>query len=408
MALAVVLLAGVGLLARSLAVLNGMDLGYRPDHLSVLEFTGPPSIFPTNDAAFAVAKALVARLEATPGVAAATSIESMPFRGQSLFIMKLAAADKPAQRDDAPWTPWEFVSPRYFRTFDIPILRGRAFAESDTRGAGNVVIVNETLAHSMWPGENAIGKRLVQTVNGSEWTVIGVARDTHFRELKRVGSVAYFDWDQTAPSWWGFIAVRTSQPLSAMLPAFRAATLDVNSRLLLWRSETMDDLLDAPMAQPRLNAALFAGLSIAALLLSAIGLYGVLASTVRQTTRDIGVRLALGATPRACSLVFRDALPVVIGGAAVGIVGAIAGALLSSTVRRPGGRSRVNWRRRRRSGDCVSVCCRLRRAAQRVSIQSMHSGSNDVLRSWPRSPSFLVSDAQSMRSITGVRRHVAR
>ncbi len=326
MALAVMLLSGAGLLVRSLAALTSMDLGYRPAFLSVLQFSSPKFSGATGAQLSTMAHDIVAQLEAAPGVVAASSIESLPFKGTSLFIMRLAPQEQGSRHDEAPWVPWEFVGPDYFRTFDIPIRRGRSFTANDTRGSARVVIVNETLAYRFWPGQDPLGRQLVQTVNGSSWTVIGVARDTHFRELKDAGPIAYFDWDQASPFWNGIVAVRTTQPLAAVLPTLEAATRAADPTLAVWWSQTMDQLLDAPMTQPRLSAALFSGFSLAALLLSAIGLYGVLASTVRQQTREIGVRIALGATASDLRrLVLGDALRVVSAGAVVGVAGALVG-----------------------------------------------------------------------------------
>jgi predicted lysophospholipase L1 biosynthesis ABC-type transport system permease subunit len=172
----------------------------------------------------------------------------------------------------------------------------------------------------------------VQTINQSTWTVVGVAQDTHLRELRNGGPIAYFNGDQIQPFWNGFIAVRTSAPLPSMMPALRRASREANPNLLLWDARTMDDLLAEPMSQPRLSALLLSAFSAVALLLSAIGLYAVMTSIVRQQTRDIGVRLALGATATDVqSLVVRDAVRVVVAGAAIGIVGAaIGGRMLAS------------------------------------------------------------------------------
>ncbi|HKN68834.1 MAG TPA: ABC transporter permease, partial [Gemmatimonadaceae bacterium] len=155
MALALVMLSGAALLARSLMRLESMDLGYKPEHLSVLSLTGPQSHFATDTQSFAAATQLIQRFEATPGVVAASPIESNPFKGQSLFIMKLVRADLPAaERENPPFIPWEFVGPDYFRTFGIPIRRGRGLLRSDTQGAQPVVVVNETLARQFWPGQD--------------------------------------------------------------------------------------------------------------------------------------------------------------------------------------------------------------------------------------------------------------
>lgn len=327
MALALVMLSGAALLVRTLARLQSMDLGYRPEHLSVLSFTGPQSDLPDNKRIFSVAKQLVERIEAVPGVIAATPIESEPFEGQSLFIMKLAPADLPeAEIDRIPFVPWEYVGPDYFRTFGITIQKGRGLLPSDTKAADKVVVLNETLARRLWPGEDPIGQRVLVGDKTNLYTVVGIASDTHFRELKKTGPIAYFNWDQVEPFWNGFVAVRTRAPLGAMMTALRAATRDADPNLVLYDEKTMDQLLDAPMSQPRLSALLLTGFSVIALLLSAIGLYGVMSSAVRQQTRDIGVRVALGATARdVYRLVLSEAGWMIGVGAVIGLVGAVLG-----------------------------------------------------------------------------------
>jgi predicted permease len=333
MALELVMLSGAALLGRSLLLLESMDLGYQPEHVSILSLTGSQSRFSSDDKDLEVAQQLTRRLEATPGVVAATPIESDPFKGQSLYIMKLVRADLPAaERESAPFIPWEFVGPDYFRTFRIPIRRGRGLLPSDTKGADKVVVVNESLARQFWPGEDAVGKRVVETTRGGTYTVVGVAEDTHFRELKKTGPVAYFNTEQMQPFWNGYMAVRTTGPLGTMMPAVRAAIRDVEPSLVLYDVRTMDELLDAPLAQPRLSALVLTGFSLVALLLSAIGLYGVMSATVRQQTRDIGVRIALGAAAGdVYRLVLVEAISVIGAGAVAGLVGsALSGRLLAA------------------------------------------------------------------------------
>jgi predicted permease len=334
-ALAVILLGGAGLLVRTLAQLKSVELGYRPEHLSIVSFTSPQSTVPTPERLFEVGKQLVRRLEATPGVMAATPIENEPFKGQSFFIMKVAKVEQPVtEREHNPFIPFEFGGPDYFRTFRIPILRGRGFAASDTRGAERVVVVNEALAKQLWPNDDALGKRLVQVTGptrGVEYTVVGVASDTRFRELRDVAPVAYFDWEQVNPFWSGRVAVRTTRPLATMLPALRAATHDANAELVLWNAQTMDKLLDAPLAQPRLSALLLSGFSLTALLLSGLGLYGVMAAGVRRQTHEIGVRVALGAMP---GNIRRLVLGQVVGVVGIGVIAGLAGALATSRLLR--------------------------------------------------------------------------
>ncbi|HKW09407.1 MAG TPA: ABC transporter permease, partial [Gemmatimonadaceae bacterium] len=227
MALALVMLSGAALLVRTLSRLQSMDLGYRPEHLSILSFTGPERDLPNNERIFDVAKRVVQRIQVTHDVVAATPIESGPFRGQSLFIMQLVRADLPAsERETAPFVPWEFVGPDYFRTFGIPIRSGRALLSSDTKTAEKVIVVNETLARRLWPGQDPIGKHARVKYDSNTYTVVGVAADTHFRELRNTGPIVYFNWEQVGPFWNGLVAVRTSAPLVTMMPALRSAIHD--------------------------------------------------------------------------------------------------------------------------------------------------------------------------------------
>jgi putative ABC transport system permease protein len=330
-ALTVAMLSGAGLLLRTLAQLESVDLGYRSDRLSIVSFTAAQGALPAGVASAEAGKQLVRRFEATPGVVAATPILSKPFIGQSLYMSKLARLEQPVtEREQNPFVPYEFGGPNYFPTFAIPILRGRGFSASDVRGSERIVVVNETLAKQLWPDQDPLGKRLVSVAGATgetAFTVVGVASDTRFRELRDIGPVAYFVWDQVLTSFPGLLAIRTERPLSEMLPALRAASYDSNPGLVVWQAQTMDQLLGAPLARPRLSALLLAGLSGVALLLSAVGLYGVVTSGVRRQTHDIGVRVALGAMPGDIRrLVFSQVLGLV----GVGVIAGLAGALVAS------------------------------------------------------------------------------
>jgi putative ABC transport system permease protein len=330
-ALAVVMLNGAGLLVRTLAQLESVDLGYRSDHLSFLSLTAPQGALPSEAASTEAGKQLVRSIEATPGVVAATPILNEPFIGQSLFILKPARVEQSVtEREQNPFVPFEFVGPSYFRTLAIPILRGRGFTDSDTPGSQRVVVVNETLAKQLWPNDDALGKRIVLMTGhtgDTTFTVVGIASNTRFRELRNVGPVAYFPWGGFP----GLLAVRTSRPLAAMLPAVRAVLHNVNPALVLWKTNTMDQLLDAPLTQPRLSALLLSGFGLMALLLSAIGLYGVMSAGVRRQTHDIGVRVALGAMP---GTIRRLVLAQVVRVVGVGVIIGLAGALSTSRVLR--------------------------------------------------------------------------
>ena len=194
------------------------------------------------------------------------------------------------------------------------------------------MLIHDYMARRFWPTEGPVGKQILQVGDAGECTVVGVASDTRYRELKNASPVVYYDWEQAQPNTTWLLAVRTTSSLAAALPSLRAAVRDVNPALRIWDARTMDDLLGTPLAEPRLSALLITSFSLVALLLSTIGLYGVISSAARQQTHDIGVRLALGALPRDVHrLVLGDALSVLSAGLAIGtVVALIAGRVLSS------------------------------------------------------------------------------
>jgi predicted permease len=229
--------------------------------------------------------------------------------------------------------PLEVGGPDYFRTFGIPIVRGRGFTVADGKNGPQVAVISEAVARRAWPNENPIGKRIkFWGPDTLTWrTVVGVAGDLRYRSLRDATPTVYLPWSQGY--WQGAFAVRTSGTLSTVLPAMTRELRELDPRLSLWNARTMDDLLAAPLAQPRLSAMLLSGFGLMALLLAAVGLYGVMASAVREQTREIGVRAALGATPeRLRRDVLRQALAVSSAGALVGVAGALAGSRLLTSL----------------------------------------------------------------------------
>ena len=324
-ALAVVMLAGAGLLGRTLQRLEHLDLGYRTGHVSILELSIPWAKYDTMPKILRLYDAIGPRLSAVPGVVAATPVLIPPFLGTSVWTAPWEAEGRTAGSDQAPAAPLETGDAQYFRTFGIPIRQGRGFLDTDRENAPQVAVVSEAIARRLWPGEDPIGRR-IRVVGDSVWrTVAGVAGDIRIRSLRDANPTVYLPYHQF--NWQGFIAIRTSGDLAAVLPAIRRMLSDVDPGVGLWRARTMDQFLDAPLAQPRLSALLLSGFGLVALLLSAIGLYGVMASAVREQTRELGVRMALGATPKR---LLGDVLRRAMGVSAVGAVVGLAASVLAS------------------------------------------------------------------------------
>jgi predicted permease len=335
-ALALVMLAGAALLGRSLERLQGLALGYDPDHLSLLSVAFPPSLYSDSagkvdqDRLNALGDQLAPAYRSVPGVTGVTQMLVPPFFGTGIFIGRLdLEGQTPEERKTNPAYPMEAGGADYFRVYGIPILRGRAFTEGDNEKSENVAIVSESAARKLWPNEDPIGKRIHfwSADSTALRTVVGVAGDIHYRSLRESTAEVYLPWKQSY--WQGSFAIRTTGSLAAVLPALRRATTEVNPDLTLWQADAMDDLIAKPLAQPRMSAVLLTCFAFVSLLLAAIGLYGVMASSVRGSMRELGVRAALGASPeRLRRGVLTQALIVTGTGAVVGLAVALAASRL--------------------------------------------------------------------------------
>jgi putative ABC transport system permease protein len=324
-ALALMMLSGAALLGRSLARLQRLDLGYTPSELSILAMSLPAATYTEPSQWYPLGEAVMQRWRGVAGVTSVTPIMIPPFIGPNVFVGRVDLEGQgKAEREGNPFVPMEVGNEDYFRTMGIPILRGRGMLATDRENAPPVAVVSETIARRLWAGEDPIGKRIQYwSADSTSWrTVVGVAGDIHFRSLREATPTIYMSWRQAY--WQMQFAVRTAEPLEVLLPALRRAVREVDPRFTLWDARTMDDLLAAPLAQPRMSAVLMGGFGLVALLLAAIGLYGVMASIVREQTREIGIRMALGATAqRVRRAVLGDALAVCGIGAAVGIAGTL-------------------------------------------------------------------------------------
>ncbi|MEP6494979.1 MAG: ABC transporter permease [bacterium] len=323
--LAVVMLAGGALLARSLARLESIDLGYESDHLTQLASSWPSKKYDSASKMYPLGEDILRRWRAVPGVVAVTPVLIPPLVGDNVFLSRLdREGQSVTERASNPIIPEMTGDREYFHTFGTPLLRGRNFTDADREDGAPVAIVSEMAAKRLWPGEDPIGKRIHYLLPDSAgWrTVIGVAGDAHVRALRTASPIVYIPWRQL--DFWQFnFAIRTRGDISAVLPALRRELTAVDGQLKLWYVHPMDELLAEPLAQPRMSAFMMLVFGVAALVLAAIGLYGLMASVVRERTREIGIRMALGATPeRLRREVLVQALTVSGAGALVGVVAA--------------------------------------------------------------------------------------
>ncbi len=322
--LAVTVILGAGLVARSQLNLESLELGLDGDRILMVQVVPPrqedygdPKRFNAN---LDLSMEAIARL---PGVQGVAPILSEPFGGMSGWDARyLLEGQAPEEQTRQPLLNFEIASPAFFRTLGIEIVRGRAFDDEDSAQGRPVLILNESAAKLAWPNKDAIGERM--RISGAPWaTVIGVAADTRYRELTDIRPTVYRPRAQfdAAP---GFLAVRTAGDPIALAPAIRSIGQAEWPGMTFTSLRRLDDYTSEPLARSRVTAGLFVGFASICLLLSTVGLYGVVASHVADRTREVGIRMALGA-PK--SVVLRAVLRE---GAEMTIVGVIAGAAVAA------------------------------------------------------------------------------
>jgi len=333
-ALALVLLTGAGLMVRTLARLTGTDAGFTPDHLLTahLSVMGDRWTAPRR---MAFAGQALARAGALPGVTRIAAVSALAIDGSdwnSVFVGENKPL--PPRREDLPSSAFTLVTPAYFETMGTPLVRGRAFDASDAAPGTNHIIINETLARTIWPGEDPIGKRLKQ--GWPEWQtpwreVVGVAHDVKFQGVtERTPMQVYIPFMQDVPRDF-FILARTASDPAATARALESVIHDLDADLPVYDLRPMTQVMEESIAQQRMAEIVLAVFAAVALLLASIGLYGLVAHSVTERTHEIGLRMALGAEPK-------DVLRLIVrGGVAMALAGAVAGlggaAALSTSMR---------------------------------------------------------------------------
>jgi putative ABC transport system permease protein len=325
-ACSVVLLMGAGLMLTSFRNLLAVDAGFDAQRVTTATIFPPPSRYKDQRAVVALSNRVLESIRDIPGVQAAGITSNIALSGRT----------SPATVSPTDYDPGEAlvlpsvvtVTPGYFEAMGTPLARGRYFADSDQEHALRVAIVDERLATRLWPNENPIGKGL-RRGDSERYTVVGVVRDVRFESLAgqtdAVGT-AYFPHTQAPPlgrlRW---IAVKTAADSTVVMRALRSAVMEVDPDLPLSDVQTMTERTLRSVVPQKLAMGLASMFGAVALFLSVLGLYGVLAYVVAQKTREIGIRIALGSTPRGIfQLFFKEGLTLVTGGLMLGLLCALA------------------------------------------------------------------------------------
>jgi putative ABC transport system permease protein len=325
LALATILLIGAGLLSQSLLRLQHVSLGFRSDRLLTFQISLPRTKYPI-DKSTVFYRTLLESLRATPGVRAAAASSGIPFGNGAYTQTPIATTGpSPLPPETAIPTDWRVVTPGFFQAMNIPVLRGRDFTDADApAGAPLVVIVSQTTAKRFWADADPIGHSLHrQSDLARQYTVVGVVGDVRQAALSQESPAIYYPSLGLVGSMG--VVVRTDPPPTSLLPVVRQKVHDLDPGLPMSSVRTMDEWVSNNAAQPRLNAILLAVFAGVAMLIAAIGIYGVLAYSVNQRTREIGLRMALGAPRgRVLRLIIREGMVVGAIGIGAGIVGALA------------------------------------------------------------------------------------
>jgi len=328
-ALALTLLVGAGLLTRSFSKLLQVDPGFRPDHLLTFNLAPPNAKYPDDTARVAFFDRATEAIAAEPGVVSVGATSVLPFTNNGSTRSFNVEGHVVPPRGSMPWGDFRIVTPDYLRTIGAPLLKGRFFTAQDVEGAPNVVIVDEEMVRTYWPDADPIGKRITFndfTDSTITWiTVVGVVGHTMHEGLDAEKRIQYYlPLAQAGNNFMAYAVRTTDEPLVAVA-VVREALKSVDADVAIAGINTMTELVSTSTGPRRFSMVLLTVFSLLAAALAAIGLYGVMAFTVAQRTKELGVRLALGATPgEVLRMVMGQGMHLALVGIGFGLVAAVA------------------------------------------------------------------------------------
>ncbi|HEV8366329.1 MAG TPA: ABC transporter permease [Pyrinomonadaceae bacterium] len=319
-ALSLLLLVSAGLLIRSFDRLLRVNVGFKPEQLLSLEYRLPRNKYGKADVQWNFHRQVTEQIKEIPGVQSVSLVRGLPFSGNGGTTAIILPDREIPEKGKEPEVMFNTVTPNYFETIGIPVLRGRTFANEDQANTPGVLMINQTMADRFWPQQDPIGKQIKFAQDGSQGTVVGVVGDAkHYRIEEEQRPQLYVPYSQN-PGIFATLVIRTTvEPLS-LSEQVRQAVWKVDPDQPMWKIRTVEFLVTRSIADRKFLLALMGIFAALALILTVIGLYGVISYLVNQRTQEIGIRMALGAQMKdILRMVLKQGMTLVLIGVGLGL-----------------------------------------------------------------------------------------